>query len=125
MGRPPVVLVADDEAPIRDLVTTLMQREGYQVLPASDGHEALELARSYPGTIDLVITDMDMPRLDGSRLCAHLREERPGIKVLVMSGGDMGDLRREAASLPVLPKPFGPETLKASVQALLDPGETR
>ena len=121
--RPPVVLVADDEVTILDLVTNLMQGEGYQVLPASDGHQALELSREYPGPIDLVITDMDMPRLNGSDLCSHLLEERPGIKVLVMSGDDMEKLRREAAFLPVLPKPFDCETLKARVRALLDPGE--
>jgi DNA-binding response OmpR family regulator len=123
-GRPPAVLVADDEAEILDLVTSLMEAAGYLVLPASDGHEALELSRRYPGTIDLVITDVEMPRLNGTDLCSHLLEERPGIKVLVMSGKDMDKLRRDAASLPVLPKPFDCETLKAKVQALLVEGGT-
>jgi YesN/AraC family two-component response regulator len=63
-----------------------MQREGYFVLSAADGQEGLELSRKYPGTIDLVITDVQMPRLNGTDLCAHLLEDRPGIKVLVMSG---------------------------------------
>ena len=121
--RPPVLLVADDEVEIRDLVTSLMETEGYLVLPASDGHEALELSRGYAGTIDLVITDVEMPRLNGTDLCSHLLEERPGIKVLMMSGKDLDKLRRDAASLPILPKPFDCGTLKAKVQALLDPGE--
>jgi PleD family two-component response regulator len=57
----PVVLVADDDAPIRNLVALLMQQDGYFVLSAADGHEGLELSRLYPGFIDLVITDMQMP----------------------------------------------------------------
>ena len=84
--RQSVILVADDEVLIRNLVTLLMQREGYFVLSAADGQEGLELSRKYPGTIDLVITDVQMPRLNGTDLCAHLLEDRPGIKVLVMSG---------------------------------------
>ena len=77
----PVILVADDEALIRNLVTLLLQHEGYFVLSAADGHEGLEVSRKYPGPIDLVITDVQMPRLNGTDLCAHLIEERPGIRV--------------------------------------------
>lgn len=122
--RPPVILVADDDAAVLYLVSTLMQNQGHVVLSASDGHQALELSREYPGTIDLVITDMEMPRLNGSDLCSHLLEERPGIKVLVMSGADVDGLRRGAAPLPVLPKPFDGATLIEKVQALLEPGES-
>jgi DNA-binding response OmpR family regulator len=114
-----VILVADDEPLIRNLVTLLMQREGYFVLSAADGHEGLELSRKYPGTIDLVITDMVMPRLNGSDLCAHLLEERPGIKMLVMSGADMSEIVSQNANLPFLPKPFDGQILKARVQAIL------
>jgi len=62
----PVILVADDEALIRNLVTLLLQHVGYFVLSAADGHEVLELSRKYPGPIDLVITDVQMPRLNGT-----------------------------------------------------------
>jgi len=65
---------------IRNLVTLLLQTKGYAVLSASDGQEGLELSRNYPGTIDLAIADIDMPRLNGMNLCAHLLKERPGIK---------------------------------------------
>ena len=61
----PVILVADDQVTIRNLVTILLQREGYIVLSASDGHEGLELSRRYSGKIELGITDLEMPRLDG------------------------------------------------------------
>ena len=116
----PVILVADDEALIRNLVTLLLQHEGYFVLSAADGHEGLELSRKYPGPIDLVITDVQMPRLNGTDLCALLIKERPGIRVLVMSGADMHEIVSQNANMPFLPKPFDGETLKASVRAILD-----
>jgi DNA-binding response OmpR family regulator len=116
-----VILVADDEALIRNLVTLLLQQEGYFVLSAADGHEGLELSRQYPGSIDLVITDMEMPRLNGTDLCGHLLEERPGIKVLVMSGADMSEIVSQNAHLPFLPKPFDGRMLLTRVRALLGP----
>ena len=115
----PVILVADDEPLIRNLVTLLLQHDGYFVLSAADGHEGLELSRKYPGAIDLLITDMEMPRMNGTDLCGHLMEERPGIKVLVMSGKDIGEIIRQNANMPFLPKPFNGETLKAKVRAIL------
>ena len=96
-----------------------MQQEGYFVLSAADGHEGLELSRKYPGAIDLVITDVEMPRMNGTDLCGHLMEERPGIKMLVMSGKDISDIVRQNANMPFLPKPFNGEILKAKVQAIL------
>ena len=114
-----VILVADDAVLIRNLVTLLMQQEGYFVLSAADGHEGLELSRHYPGSIDLVITDVQMPRLNGTDLCAHLLEERPGIKVLLMSGADMSEIVSQNVDLPFLPKPFDGQTLKARVRAIL------
>jgi DNA-binding response OmpR family regulator len=114
-----VILVADDEALIRNLVTLLLQQEGHLVLSAANGHEGLELSRRYPGTIDLVITDVQMPRLNGADLCEHLLEERPGIKALVMSGADMGEIVSQNINLPFLPKPFDGKTLIARVRAIL------
>ena len=115
----PVILVADDEPFIRNLVTLLMQYEGYFVLSAADGHEGLELARRYPGTIDLVITDVNMPRMNGSDLCSHLIQERPGIKMLMMSGADMNEIISQNENLPFLPKPFDGQTLIARVKTIL------
>jgi DNA-binding response OmpR family regulator len=114
-----VILVADDDALVRNLVTLLLQNEGYFVLSAADGHEGLELSRNYPGVIELLISDLDMPRMKGSDLCAHLMRERPGIKVLVMSGADISEIVSQNANMPFLPKPFDGETLKARVQEIL------
>jgi len=122
----PVILVADDEVMIRNLVTLLLQEAGYVVLSASDGQEGLELSREYPGTIDLVVTDVDMPRLNGMDLRARLLEERPGIKVIVMSGSDMSEILRQNVNLPFLPKPFDGDALLARVKVILgDPISTR
>lgn len=112
----PIILVADDEAMVRLLMTPMLEEHGFFVLSACDGQEALELSRKHPGRIDLVITDVDMPRLKGTDLCTHLLKERPGIKVIVMSGAATG-----AINFPILDKPFLGETLMAKIREVLMP----
>ncbi len=116
-----VILVADDDVLVRNIVTLLMQREGFLVISAADGQEALEISRGYAGPIALVITDMQMPRLDGAGLCARLLDERPGIKALVMSGSIVREIIAENANMRFLPKPFDGDTLRRQVQELLHP----
>ena len=119
--RQRVILVADDEEMIHQVITILLQGQGYVVLSAFDGLEALEVSRQYPGTIDLVITDVEMPRLNGIELCLRLLEERPGIKVIVMSGRTEHENVRQSVNTPFLLKPFRGETLLASVREMLEP----
>jgi len=114
-----VILVAEDEVMVRNLVTLLLQREGHLVLAAADGYEGLVLSRKYPGRIDLVITDLEMPQLNGADLCAQLLEERPELKALVVSSEDMSEIVGQNANLPFLPKPFDGHALVARVRALL------
>ncbi len=114
-----VILVADNDVLIRNLVTLLMQLDGYAVLSAADGQEGLELSHQFPGMIDLLITDMHMPGMNGSELYACLLRNRPGIKVLMMSGEDMVEIATQNANLPFLPKPFDGQLLRARVRALL------
>ncbi len=125
----PVILVADDDVLVRNIVTLLVQREGFFVISASDGQEALDISRGYAGPIALVITDMQMPRLDGAGLCARLLDERPGIKALVMSGSMLREIISENTNMRFLPKPFDGKTLIRQVKELLNPdtevGETR
>src|ERR1035441_9461783 len=109
-----VILVTDDNALVRNLIGLVMQQDGHFVLCAADGHEGLELSRKYPGTIDLVITDVQVPRLNRTDLCAHLMEERPGNKILMMSTADAG-----YDTLAFLRKPFDGCTLKARVRTIL------
>ena len=118
-GHQPVTLAACDDVMTRNLVTMLMQDEGYFVLSASDGQEALELSRAYPGAIDLLITDVTMPRLTWTDLCSLLLEERPGTKVVVMVGTDMNGTVSPGVTSSLLPLPFDGETLKAKISAIL------
>jgi len=114
-----VILVAEDDALVRNVVTLLLQQDGYFVLSAADGHEGLDLSRKYPGVINLLITDLEMPRMNGTDLYGHLMEERIGIKVLVMSGKEISEIVSQNVNLPFLPKPFNGETLKAKVRVIL------
>ena len=113
------ILVVDDEAMILFSVTIILQTQGYTVLSATDGQEALELSRKYPGEIHLLITDVDMPRLSGMDLCTSLLRERPGIKAIVMSGSDMSEIVNQN-NLPFLPKPFDREALLRRVREMLE-----
>ena len=117
------ILVAEDEGGIRRLIRKVLQRRGYHVISASDGVDALEVARKYAPSIDLVITDVVMPRLSGPEFVKQLGEVRPEIKVIFMSGyAQEEDLRvisaREGAE--VLEKPFAQRTLLSAVRKLLD-----
>lgn len=110
----PVILVADDDEMIRNVVRAFLQGDGYSVLTAYDGLEALELSRSYNGTIDVLITDVQMPRLNGFGLCSRLLRERPGIKVIFMTGRNESGI-----TFPLLRKPFSGSALSAKVQEVL------
>jgi len=110
----PVVLVADDEEHVRSLVALLLTQEGFSVLTACDGQEALKLSREYNGIIDLLITDIDMPHLKGTDLVVRLLQDRPGMKAMLMTGGGGWE-----TTSPILMKPFPAETLRAKVQEVL------
>ena len=79
----PTVLVVEDEPVIRELMAILLEEEGYAVRQAEDGVEALETVDQHP--IDLVLSDVKMPRLDGASLARHLRERGDPIPVVLMS----------------------------------------
>ena len=78
-----VILVAEDEAVVRNLVRLMLSKEGYAVLRANDGQEALELCEKFADPIHLLLTDVQMPRMDGFELAERVRERRPEIKVLI------------------------------------------
>lgn|SRR5215475_11061047 len=80
------ILLVDDDADVRRLARSLLTEEGFEVIEASNGAEALEVASAYSRPIDLLLTDMIMPRLNGLLLAERLLQERTGIRVLYMSG---------------------------------------
>jgi CheY-like chemotaxis protein len=110
-----VVLLAEDQFAQRLLCRRALEGAGLRVLEASDGAEGLELARGHAGRIDLLVSDVQMPRLDGFELAAILRTERPGLKVLFVSG----HAGRPPCGSPLLAKPFRAAQLTAAVMALL------
>ncbi|MBK8004510.1 MAG: response regulator [Gemmatimonadetes bacterium] len=115
-------LIAEDEPMVRDLVRRTLARAGFEVSEAQDGVDALALARQLPGPIDLLVTDVVMPRMGGRELAAALQGERPGLRVLFMSGYATDAGPRPGPPTPdsaFLQKPFAPAGLLREVDALL------
>ncbi len=104
-----VILVAEDEKELRQLVASILRTAGYTVLGAADGKSALTLARKHDGPIDLLITDVMMPKLDGFDLREKILLERQHLKVLIMSGALDPEIKGE--DFPIIRKPFRPEEL--------------
>lgn len=118
------ILLVEDEAMVRDLMRTILLREGYDVIVADEGTQALELSREH--TFDLVITDMVMPKMSGTALAESLRSERPELPVIFISGyaHDVGVEEVEAGDA-FLQKPFSAAELSALVRASLDRSPAR
>jgi two-component system, cell cycle sensor histidine kinase and response regulator CckA len=113
------VLVVDDEEVLRSYMARVLESEGYAVIEAEDGVEALSLlSRKDTGvTVDLVITDVRMPRMGGRALAANLAQDRTSPPVLFVSGSHMPS----DVSGPLLRKPFMPADLSAFARELLQP----
>ena len=117
------ILVAEDDASVRRLVNRILERAGYRVIQAEDAGAALALAEQEKGRIDLLLTDVVMPRMSGQELWAHVRRRWPGVRLLYMSGYTDNPVVRREAEDPAgafLPKPFAPEALLAAVRRTLD-----
>jgi CheY-like chemotaxis protein len=115
MGK--VILVADDESEIRKVVRRALEREGYQVLEAADGDEAIFAAFKHKP--DLVLLDLHMPRLDGLAAMSEIQGAIPDAAVIVFSGdGDAGhaDLALQRGACDYLAKPIDMEQLKTTVE---------
>lgn len=120
-ARKPVILLVDDEEMVRKTLCRWLERAGYVVHAAENGLDALGYAL-WPGhKIDLVITDVDMPRLGGLLFAEQLREAQPGIPVLFVSGYPRSIFAFLDAdpTIPYLHKPFALTELTATVRKLL------
>src|SRR5690349_5263249 len=82
----PVVLLAEDDVMVRNVARRVLEAEGYCILTAAHGEEALKISEKYPGPIHLLLSDVRMPVMDGLRLKEQVVTRRPEIKVLLMSG---------------------------------------
>jgi CheY-like chemotaxis protein len=117
------ILVVEDDPQVRAVILTVLQRHGYRVLAADGGAEALALCEEHAGKIDLVLTDVVMPRMSGPVLAKSLSSKWPELKVLFMSGyTDDGVFRHGVleTGLAFLQKPIMPATLTRKVRDVLD-----
>jgi DNA-binding response OmpR family regulator len=118
----PVILAADDEDDILELIAFRLEHSGYTVLQAHDGAEALELARS--SQPDLAVLDVMMPKMDGIELTRRLREDEATNKmpiILLTARTQEADIQRgfDAGADDYMRKPFSPQELRSRVQAIL------
>ena len=119
------LLVVEDEPLVRSLAVRALVGQGYRVLQASDAPAALALSRGYDGEINLLITDVVMPGMNGKELADLLAAERPGLRVLYVSGYTDHAVVRHGVleeGIAFLSKPFDLRELGRTVREVLDSG---
>ena len=116
------VLVIEDEASVRRWACRALSEAGYQVMEAEDGEAGLRMVHQYAGQIDLVLTDVEMPKLDGVSVAREIAAKHPGIGVVCMSGGFEATTFQSRSNLPLLPflaKPFTADALAETAAATI------
>jgi CheY-like chemotaxis protein len=120
-GGPRTILVVEDEGSIRGLIHGILRGEGHAVIAAGSAEEALREIEGHPGRIDLLLSDVGLPGMDGFALAEEVRRRRPEVRALLVSG------HAEAAAPPrsglpawvhYLGKPFAPRDLVAKVSSV-------
>ena len=117
------ILLVEDEANLRRLVHQYLENQGYRILDAEDGAAALQITAGHRGTIDLLLTDVVMPGMNGRELAAQITAQRPEVRVLYISGYTENAIGHDGlldAGINLLQKPFSLPTLKDRVRELLD-----
>jgi CheY-like chemotaxis protein len=117
------ILLVEDEAEVRRLAREMLTRQGYTVIEAGSGAEAIRIWRDRHRSIDMLLTDVVMPKMSGRELADKLRELRPGLKVMYMSGYTDDVMQRHGileSGTTFLAKPFTSELLSRKVRSVLD-----
>ena len=117
------VLLVEDNVQVRELAQTVLEEQGYTVLGAEDGQEALQLAADHTGPIHLLLTDVIMPGMSGKTVTEQLSRTQPDLKILFMSGHSDETIAHHGVLDPdvaFLPKPFSPTVLARKVREVLD-----
>jgi CheY-like chemotaxis protein len=122
-GGGETILVAEDDPGLLEITREVLENNGYTVLPASGGDEALRIATQHTGPIALLLSDLVMGGLGGHALAKRLGQSRPQTRVLFMSGYTADSLHQQGApeeAMPILEKPFHAEALLRRVREVLD-----
>jgi len=117
------ILLVEDETNLRYLARQFLEKQGYRVIEAADGAVAMQIAVAHEGVIDLLLTDVIMPGMNGRELAQHISEIRPNVKVLYMSGYTENVIGRNGTleqGVRLLSKPFTLHELKRKVREVLD-----
>jgi two-component system, cell cycle sensor histidine kinase and response regulator CckA len=117
------VLVVEDESALREMTTELLRKEGYTVLEAADGPTAIARSAEYDKPIDVVLTDVVLPGINGREVASRIAEARPGVKVIYMSGYTAPSVVSQGlleSSVVLLPKPFTRVALLRQLRKVLD-----
>ena len=122
-GGPETILVAEDEMALRDYVRSLLESNGYRVITANDGEEAVRVFQARQGEIDLVLLDMIMPRVNGRRAYGQMRALQPQVPILISSGftgdAEASEFLQQLRHM-VLRKPYAADDLLRKVREVLD-----
>jgi two-component system cell cycle sensor histidine kinase/response regulator CckA len=122
------VMIVEDEEGVRKVLVEMLTQEGYQVIVAGGGPEALERARHHAGPLHLLITDVIMPKMSGRELADRMRAQLPDLKVLFVSGYTDSAIVQHGILEPgtiFLQKPFTPEQLATKVRDVLETQASR
>jgi two-component system cell cycle sensor histidine kinase/response regulator CckA len=115
----PTILVVDDEPVIRKLVKLVLEEEGFEVLNAESGPDAIHVSESHRGGIDLVLSDITMPGMDGPTMARQLLATDPSLPVVFVSGSGDHMVSDENRNFPILSKPFSLAALLRTVRSSL------
>ncbi|MCC6729816.1 MAG: PAS domain S-box protein [Chthonomonadales bacterium] len=122
-GDRPTILLAEDEPMVREVARVALEAQGYRVLAARDGAEALKLLDAEGSPVDLLLTDIAMPGMDGRELAAAVRERVPEVRILLMSGYTEAESADAERPWDLLAKPFTPAALARRVRDLFGRSE--
>jgi two-component system, cell cycle sensor histidine kinase and response regulator CckA len=126
-AKPPVILLVEDESMVREITGQVLSHAGYSVLESSNAKEALQIAGSHDGRIDVLLTDIVMPEMNGADLAQRMQNRQPDLVTIFMSGYAEHDVVKKAklSSAVHIQKPFTVDTLLSRVSEALNESERR
>lgn len=126
-SRDKSILLAEDAEIVREMVQEILKNDGYEVFAYPDGQKAFAFFQQNPEKVDLVVTDIVMPQMNGKELAQQCRSERPDVGILYMSGYLDSQLNTEedlSGNTDFIAKPFRPAELLQKIEELIEQAET-